>query len=69
MDKAIKNEWNDEGLIVPSNYGEEFKSHGNKLKVIVPTNVTNNQYGLYDIEMEAKARGPKLHYHKLMDET
>lgn len=62
-------EWNDDAVIVPSNQGEQFQSHGNKLKVVVPTTSTNNQFGLYDIEMEPKARGPKLHYHKLMDET
>jgi quercetin dioxygenase-like cupin family protein len=69
MNPSSEKEWNDDALIVPSNGVEEFKSHGNRLKMIVPTTVTNNQYGLYDIEMEANARGPKLHYHKLMDET
>ncbi|MEJ0103031.1 MAG: cupin domain-containing protein [Bacteroidota bacterium] len=69
MNPDTKKEWNDDALIVPSNEGEQFESHGSKLKVIVPTTVTNNQYGLYDIEMESKARGPKLHYHKQMDET
>jgi quercetin dioxygenase-like cupin family protein len=66
---ALQREWNDDALIVPSSEGEQFESHGNLLKVIVATTLTNNQYGLYDIEMEANARGPKLHYHKLMDET
>ncbi len=69
MDHLLQHEWNDDAVIVPSTRHEQFQSHGNKLKVIVPTSVTNNQYGLYDIEMEPKARGPKLHYHKLMDET
>lgn len=69
MNPDTEREWNNNTLIVPSNQGEQFESHGNKLKVIVPTAITNNQYGLYDIEMEPKARGPKLHYHKLMDET
>lgn len=46
MNPDIEKEWNDDALIVPSNEGEEFKSHGNKLKVIVPTTVTNNQFGL-----------------------
>src|SRR5258708_3754730 len=62
-------EWNDDAIIVPSNKNEQFESHGNKLKVVVPSTLTNNQFGLYDIEMKPKARGPKLHYHKLMDET
>ncbi len=69
MENSIKMEWNDDALIVPSFKSEQFQSHGNILKVIVPTTLTNNQYGLYDIEMEANARGPKLHYHKKMDET
>lgn len=69
LDNSIKKEWNDDALIVPSNKSEQFQSHGNILKVVIPTTLTNNQYGLYDIEMEAKARGPKLHYHKEMDET
>lgn len=69
MNPDIKKEWNDDAVIVPFNQNEQFESHGNKLKVIVPTSITNNQYGLYNIEMKPKARGPKLHYHKLMDET
>lgn len=69
MKDIISKEWNDDSIIVPSNQNELFKSNGNTLKVIVPTNLTNNQFGLYEIEMEANARGPKLHYHKEMDET
>jgi len=69
MKNVHSTEWNDGAIIVPSNTNEQFKSHGNTLKVIVPTTLTNNQFGLYDIEMEANARGPKLHYHKEMDET
>ena len=69
MKNLLSNEWNDDAVIVPSNRNERFQSYGNVLKVIVPTTLTNNQYGLYEIEMEAKARGPKLHYHKEMDET
>lgn len=69
MNRSIKKEWNDDAVIVPSNKSEQFQSHGNKLKVIVPTTLTNSQFGLYEIEMQANARGPKLHYHKEMDET
>lgn len=69
MKPNIEKEWNDNAVIVPSDEKQQFNSHGNMLKVVVPTNITNNQYGLYDIEMEPRARGPKLHYHKLMDET
>lgn len=65
----ISKEWNDDALIVPSYNHETFQSHGNKLKVIVPSTLTNHQFGLYEIEMQAHARGPKLHYHKQMDET
>ena len=61
--------WNDDAVIVSSHHKEQFQSQGNKLNVIVPTIVTNNQFGLYDIEMEPKARGPKLHDHKQIDET
>ncbi len=64
MNPKIESEWNDDALIIPSNQNEQFGSHGNKLKVIVST--TNNQFGLYDIDMEPKARSSKLHYHKLM---
>lgn len=69
MKDVTSNNWNDDAVIVPSSKNEQFQSHGNKLKVIVPTTLTNNQFGLYEIEMEAHARGPKLHYHKQMDET
>lgn len=69
MENSIKKEWNDDAVIVPSGEGEQFESQGNKLNVIVPTSLTNNHFGLYEIEMEANARGPKLHYHTEMDET
>ncbi|RXR18257.1 cupin domain-containing protein [Flavobacterium amnicola] len=62
-------EWNDDAFIVPLHNNEQFQCYGNKLKIIIPTTLTNNQFGLYEIEMEANARGPKLHYHKQMDET
>lgn len=62
-------EWKNESVILPPGNNEQFESHGNTLKVVIPTTVTNNQFGLYSIEMAPKARGPKLHYHKLMDET
>jgi len=73
MESSIKNtlkqEWNNKSVIIPSSTNEQWKSHGNKLMVVIPTSITDNQFGLYDIEMEPRARGPKLHYHKLMDET
>jgi quercetin dioxygenase-like cupin family protein len=69
MKDLLLKEWNDDAVIVPLDKNEQFQSQGNKLKVIVPTTLTNNQFGLYEIEMEANARGPKLHYHKQMDET
>lgn len=69
MNPDIEKEWNDDAVIVPSNKNEQFKSHRNTLKVIVPTTLTHNKFGLYEIEKEANARGPKLHYHKQMDET
>lgn len=69
MKDLLSKEWNDDSVIVPSHKNEQFQSQGNKLKVIVPTTLTNNQFGLYEIEMEANARGPKLHYHKQIDET
>jgi len=64
MKDILLKEWNDDTVIIPSHKNEQFQSHGNKLKVIVPTTLTNNQFGLYEIEMEANARGTKLHYHK-----
>ncbi|WP_285058097.1 cupin domain-containing protein [Pedobacter ginsengisoli] len=69
LGETLQTAWNDEAIIVPSSKNEHFESHGNKLTVIVPTILTGNQFGLYEIEMAPKARGPKLHYHKVMDET
>lgn len=69
MKDLLSKEWNDDAVIVPLHKNEQFQSHGNKLKIIIPTTLTNNQFGLYEIEMEANARGPKLHYHKQIDET
>lgn len=66
---ALQRDWNDDSIFVPSTQNEKFVSNGNTLKVVVPTTITNDRYGVQDIEMEPNARGPKLHYHKLMDET
>ncbi len=69
LNQTAEREWNNSAVIIPPNENERFESHGNKLSVNVPTAITNNQFGLYDIEIEPNARGPKLHYHRLMDET
>jgi hypothetical protein len=42
----LSKEWNDDSVIVPSHRNEQFQSQGNKLKVIVPAALTNNQFGL-----------------------
>ena len=36
MKDALQKEWNDDAVIVPFNQNKQFKSRGNKLKVIVP---------------------------------
>ncbi|WP_281309945.1 hypothetical protein [Flavobacterium flavigenum] len=64
----ILKQWNDDTLIVPLFKNEQYESHGNKLKAIVHAALTNNKYGFYQIEMLANVRGPKLHYHKELDE-
>jgi quercetin dioxygenase-like cupin family protein len=69
LNQSAQREWSNNAVIIPPNENEQIESHGNKLSVIVPTAITNNQFWLYDIEMEPNARGPKLHYHRLMDET
>lgn len=69
MELNTQKEWNDEAIVIPPTESIQFSSHGNVLKVVIPTTLTGNQYGVYDIFMDAKARGPKLHYHKMMDET
>lgn len=69
MKDLLSKEWNDDAVIVASHENKQYQSRGNKLQVIVPATLTNNKYGLYEIEMQAGARGPKLHYHKEMDET
>lgn len=69
LNRTEQTEWKNELIVIPSNENEQFESHGNRLSVIVPTAITRNKFGLYNIEMAPMARGPKLHYHKLMDET
>lgn len=65
LNKAEEAEWKNERIILPSNKNEQFESQGNTLEVIVPTTITNNQFGLYNIEMASMAKGPKSHYYKL----
>ncbi|WP_262712516.1 hypothetical protein [Arachidicoccus ginsenosidivorans] len=42
MKDLLLKEWNDDAVIVPLDKNEQFQSQGNKLKVIVPTTLTNN---------------------------
>jgi hypothetical protein len=51
MKDALQEEWNDDYVIIPSSQKEQSESHGNKLTVVMPTNIPRNRFGLYEIEM------------------
>ena len=49
--------------------GETFSAFGSNLTFKVTTDKTADRIGIYAIEMDGFAKGPKLHFHKEMDET
>lgn len=56
-------------IIMPPGEGESFSAYGTTLVFKIITSQTNDQFGLYHVKMEPFSNGPKLHFHKEMDET
>ena len=59
----------EQAIIALPETGEIFSAFGSTLVFKVPTDKTANRIGIYAVEMDALAKGPKLHFHKEMDET
>lgn len=56
-------------IIAKPETGETFSAFGSTLTFKVTTDQTIGRIGFYAIEMNPHAGGPKLHFHKEMDET
>jgi quercetin dioxygenase-like cupin family protein len=59
----------EQAIIARPETGETFSAFGSSLTFKVTTDKTADRIGIYAIEMDAFAKGPKLHFHREMDET
>jgi quercetin dioxygenase-like cupin family protein len=58
-----------EATIVYPGEGEHYKMNGAAFTFKVTSNMSNDQLGVYTINLNPKTIGAKLHYHRFMDET
>lgn len=56
-------------VIIRPEEGETFKMNGLSLTFKVTSEHSNDQLGVYEIQLAPLAIGAKLHYHRFMDET
>ena len=56
-------------LIMAPNDGEKYVMNGGAYTFKITSEDTGDQMGIYEIELQPKARGANLHYHRFMDET
>lgn len=59
----------DKSILIKPNEGETFGMNGIDLTLKVTSEISNDQLGVYEIVLDPKAIGAKLHYHRFMDET
>ena len=59
----------EQAIIARSETGESFSAFGSTLTFNVTTDKTADRMGIYSVEMQPFANGPKLHFHREMDET
>lgn len=59
----------DKAIIVKPNEGENFNMNGIAITFKVTSQLSNDQLGVYEIVLDPRAVGAKLHYHRFMDET
>ncbi len=65
----FEDELENQGVIFSSEQGEQFSMNGLTLTLKVTSELSNNQLGVYQIDLAPRAIGAKLHYHRFMDET
>ncbi len=56
-------------VVVNPDEGETFNMNGLSFTFKITSELSNDQLGVYDITLEPRSIGAKLHYHRFMDET
>lgn len=57
------------GLLLNPHEGEKLTIGDTTITFKVTSEMSNDQLGVYEIELSPQAIGAKLHYHRFMDET
>lgn len=65
----LNDQLEDRGLIINPEDGELLTFGNSSVRLQITSEDTNDQFGVYNIYLEAGAEGAKLHYHRFMDET
>ncbi|MFI1745894.1 cupin domain-containing protein [Thalassobellus sediminis] len=65
----FNDELEDEAFIIGPNEGEKLELSTISITFKVTSEMSNDQLGVYEIELPPMAIGAKLHYHRFMDET
>jgi quercetin dioxygenase-like cupin family protein len=59
----------DRAVIFPPGAGEVIHLSSGVLTFKVTSQLSNDQLGVYEINLQAKSTGAKMHFHRFMDET
>lgn len=59
----------DDSIIIGPEEGETLGTNGMSISFKVTSEHTRDQFGVYEITLDPKTVGARLHYHRFMDET
>jgi quercetin dioxygenase-like cupin family protein len=69
MRDYINDQLEDRALLIQAEEGERLSLEGMAITFKLSSEQSNDQLGVYEIELAPKTIGAKLHYHRFMDET
>src|SRR5262252_7130805 len=59
----------DRTAVFKTGEGEVLTTRGSRITLKVTSELSNDQLGIYEIEIEPHTVGAQLHFHRFMDET
>jgi quercetin dioxygenase-like cupin family protein len=62
-------ELEDKAVVLKPGEGEMLATRGSRITLKVTSEISNDQLGIYEIELEPHTVGAQLHFHRFMDET
>jgi quercetin dioxygenase-like cupin family protein len=65
----LQDELQDKAAVFKPGEGEVLTTKGSRITLKVTSELSNDQLGIYEIELEAHTVGAQLHFHRFMDET